>query len=327
MPNIKIPVEQFLIDSFGADSPKYGESLFDSMEWDFGTYTLTNEEVLFSALGLIPDKNSEGYKILDKVYDLITDGEDFTPEDTAIIDQVASAAKSSLETSMTDQAISDYQEAVEDALEKHLENFSGFEYEYLDDNTNEFQTGIAKGIISTNVLDGNIEIEYDPDLIHVINAMLSGYGMFGTLELENASAEDIIGHLHQLSNYYEIYGDNNPLNADMFDNNYQPNPKASEWFQDSIEDNLDGIKLDQIPDFEVSNNNTSNIPDENESTAGIKSEIKTIATEINQQLTTEEEDDVNQFVQRELVLMRADLQSPQHRKRIANIISGIVENR
>jgi hypothetical protein len=61
--------------------------------------------------------------------------------------------------------------------------------------------------------------------------------------------------------------------------------------------------------------------------AAVKAEIRLIATEVNQKLTTEEEDDVNQFIQRELVMNRADLKIPQHRQRIANVIDGIIKHR
>jgi len=119
-----------------------------------------------------------------------------------------------------------YLKEVEKTIEDHLDTFRNFDYDYQSEN---FDTGVrqqehgeAKGIISYDIdLFGDTTITANPDIVHVVNECITGYGMFGVdSELEGEDI-DVYTKLrfHWTGYYWTIYGMFKPefTNRDILD--------------------------------------------------------------------------------------------------------------
>lgn len=107
-------------------------------------------------------------------------------------------------------------------------------------------------MISAKAAVMDVEIDEASDSItvsilnpeHLINAMLSGEGMFSPdLPSEDAAtSEEIIARFHHLEKYFDIYGERKPrVDLDRFDPSYD-----DDFFSELIKENLENLSLTDV---------------------------------------------------------------------------------
>lgn len=118
--------------------------------------------------------------------------------------------------------------AVLAALSQALENMGGTTCEYMDSDMHSWSVR-ATGIIDASVNQQDYDefrVKLSEDTVHLINAVLGGYGMF-TVEADmdgESPKEYIQNKFHQLADYYDVYGERKPKpdysNVEDFDAQY-----------------------------------------------------------------------------------------------------------
>jgi len=124
-------------------------------------------------------------------------------------------------------------------LEEVLEQFSGIhvEYDYYDED------GLIVDIVAEpkGILDAKVDfdktyVKMNLDIVHIINGMITGYGLVGIDETEwnslNEIKEYIRTRFHWLNEYWDIYGGRKPwLSYDIADEGFD-----EEYFIELIRD-------------------------------------------------------------------------------------------
>lgn len=129
-----------------------------------------------------------------------------------------------------------FNKQVESYVEEFLTPFTNFgnvEYHCMGDAGYRSFSKPVVGIHSANVLDGTLTITFDRDIVHVIHAMIDGYGAIG---IACSDVDDLMSgdlgqveewtktHIHWLDRYYKIYGEHKPKldlnNIEDFDSKY-----------------------------------------------------------------------------------------------------------
>lgn len=196
---------QKLLEALGGLTVEEIEDWDDSASWDVPTPDLSD---------LIPGVEYDDET--DTSFDL--EGVEI-PEDAVMrIQEAASwAASSGTQSAALKEVLS--------TLERAIETFSDWRYEYSDDYNN-FYSGVAKGVQNVDATYEDTTIVANTDLVHVVNDALAGYGMFSPQhDLDGQAVEDYIKErFHWLWKLFEIYGMSKPTpdlsNVENFDGKY-----------------------------------------------------------------------------------------------------------
>lgn len=110
-------------------------------------------------------------------------------------------------------------------LESTLDQFSNNSYEYRALGENYVVlSGKARGIVGYDIKHDTSEIEVSEDMLHIINDVLSGVGMFEPEYEIGELFNDIQKLFHQLSSYWEVYSERKQKldldNVEDFDKKY-----------------------------------------------------------------------------------------------------------
>lgn len=96
-------------------------------------------------------------------------------------------------------------------LEAMLDVFSNSQYEYRALGDSYFDlSGVAKGILGEQIAWDTTEIQASEDLLHLINDVIAGVGVFEPEYEIGDPAEEIKVLFHHLGDWWEVYGERKP---------------------------------------------------------------------------------------------------------------------
>lgn len=204
---LKFPTEK-LLEMFGLPTP---ESFDDPSAWNF---PWRRDEDLVDTIYLDVTKNDEG-RLIDRRGKVL---------DEETVDEIK-AAITDANRSGTLYAI---QKRIFSALERILETFSNYryEYEFLTDEGRSLASGVAQGIISVDIKPDITTIVAQDDIIHIIQYNIAGIGMFYVTEdFEGEPPQQFAKtRFGWLKDHWEIHGERRPEvdldNVEDFDKQY-----------------------------------------------------------------------------------------------------------
>lgn len=137
--------------------------------------------------------------------------------------------------------------ALEAALEKIDLSGGGAEYQDLDGNMVSEKAGIISA--KANLSENTIVVEIlNPE--HLINSVINGVGMFAPdlSTTEPESNDELIKKFHNLSGFFEVYGEKKP--SDELPSNSSPSIN-DEYFYEMIKDRLNDYSADELAEMVI----------------------------------------------------------------------------